>query len=198
MGSPPPPRRFHDLEAFRRPACPDPKVRATPTGLDALPGPPPRAVPIVQARSRRTRTQLQSRGTRTRTQPRRTRPVVGSHGLLPSRCDPEGSPRSGWLPKAPPGEIGIPLLGLFRPFNALDDRVRFTRVCLTRHVPPSEFLTPSTVFAPAAPRPRGPLSFLGFVRPAHRSRLARSPTRCRKTTTRRRGAWFAMLLVPEL
>jgi len=88
---------------------------------------------------------------------------------------PKDPPDQDRFPKDPPGETGVPLLGLSRPFNALDNRVRFTRVCLTRHVPSSEFLTPSTVYSPVVPRPRGPLSFLGFVRPAHRTRVASSP-----------------------
>lgn len=45
-------------------------------------------------------------------------------------------------------------------------RVRFSRACLTRHVPPSGFLTPSTVFSPRTSRSRGPLPLLGFRRQA--------------------------------
>jgi len=57
-----------------------------------------------------------------------------------------------------------PLLGFWRPFSDMGDRVRFSRACLTRHVPSSEFLTPSTGFSPATLRSRGPLPLVGFCR----------------------------------
>jgi hypothetical protein len=53
--------------------------------------------------------------------------------------------------------------GVWRPFSDVRNRVRSTRACLTRHVPSSEFLTPSTVCSPATLRSRGPLPLVGFL-----------------------------------
>jgi hypothetical protein len=77
----------------------------------------------------------------------------------PPPCRP--SARSGRGPKTRPPDRTAPP-GVSCPSSALDKGVRCSRVCLTRHVPSSGFLTPSTVCSPPAPRPRGPLSLLGF------------------------------------
>jgi len=60
---------------------------------------------------------------------------------LPQAWAPsQGACREGPLgPKASGAPPGVP-----RPSNDAIDKVRFTRVCLTRHVPPAGFLTPST------------------------------------------------------
>ena len=55
--------------------------------------------------------------------------------------------------------------GVRRPYKDMGDRVRFTRACLTRHVPPSRFLTSPTVYSPATSRPRRPLPLMGFQIP---------------------------------
>jgi hypothetical protein len=50
-----------------------------------------------------------------------------------------------------PAGTGHPLLRFLAPSTVIPTGVRSSRVCLSRHVPPSGFLTPSTGFSP--PRP---------------------------------------------
>ncbi len=71
---------------------------------------------------------------------------------------------SGYEPRRRPGtEVPGSPRGVRRPFSDIGDRVRSTRACLTRHVPPAEFLTPSAVCSSATLRSREPLPLMGFL-----------------------------------
>jgi hypothetical protein len=74
-----------------------------------------------------------------------------------SRPLPQAWPPSGNRPRGRPStrRSRAPLVGLFRPSSDVGAWVRFSRVCLTRHVPPSEFLTPSAGCSPRTVRPPG-------------------------------------------
>ena len=100
-----------------------------------------------------------------------------SHRLgLPSQGSSHTADPSGRSPPDAPR-------GVRRPYSDVGDRVRFTRACLTRHVPPSGFLTPPTVYSPATvavsrtaatrgvsiPAARRPSRFAGSCDPASRS-----------------------------
>ena len=152
-----------------------PGRRADPEGSAPCPGPggpfpwTPPSPPI-----RRTRPEGLARWTDREEHDRCARPEGRARWPSPRDSSASPVPKDGSLGRAPQelpvgpipkdlsGGFGVPLLGFVRPFNAHGSRIRFTRVCLTRHVPPSGFLTPSTVCSPATLRPRGPLSFLGF------------------------------------
>jgi hypothetical protein len=62
---------------------------------------------------------------------------------------------------AMPGQIAPP--GVSCPFSDIGGGIRMTRVCLTRHVPSSGFLTPSTGSSPSGLADSlGPLPLMGF------------------------------------
>jgi len=97
--------------------------------------------------------------------------VLGSPAAPSSFPRPRGIPPSG--PPGPEGPEPLPQAwapsqgacregplgpkasgsppGVLRPFSDATDKVRFTRVCLTRHVPPTGFYTPSTGCSLASP-----------------------------------------------
>jgi hypothetical protein len=72
---------------------------------------------------------------------------VGVHPGI--RARPVVDPRSG--PKAMAPLFRLPLLGFSAPSATWILWVRFTRVCLTRHVPSLRFLTSSTALLPSTP-----------------------------------------------
>jgi hypothetical protein len=72
---------------------------------------------------------------------------------------------SGFGPRRPPRSCrtGSPLLGFGSPSATSTGGSRSSRACLTRHGPPSGFLTPSTVCSPSGlASSRRPLPLLGF------------------------------------
>jgi hypothetical protein len=92
------------------------------------------------------------RARRLATAPTDLGPLTGFHrGVLPSGVH-EGHPES------------QPLLRLLAPSTTTIMQVRFSRVCLTRHVPPAGFFAPSTVYSlPIASPPRRRQPFMGFL-----------------------------------
>ena len=112
----------------------------------------------------------------TTTRPSADRPArTRRPGRLPQAWTPSQGLLLGAGPA--PADAELPLLGFRRPSSVLGTGIRFSRVCLTRHVPSSGFLTPPTGSSPRALRPRGPLPLLGFRWSAHRSRETKPPTR---------------------
>jgi hypothetical protein len=89
----------------------------------------------------------------------------------------------GALP-GPPGP-GRPSWGS-RPFSDISGGIRITRVCLTRHAPPSGFLTPSAGYSPSGLADSlGPLPLRGSSRRAlsDRKAVVRCRTRCTLSPT---------------